>query len=121
MPLTAKSRRQNPRIPFACKFVAHNDQRLFHAWMVDLSISGFSFTATGQLLPVGSRFLLHMKSGYGLSPFNVRCEIVARRSFMAKQRPQAISIRYHVRFIDLPQKNVKEIEKLVQYSRRNSA
>lgn len=89
--------------------------------MIDLSVRGFSFSSDNNLLPVGSRFTLHMKSGYGLSPFNVRCEIKARKSVVAGSKSKKIVVKYSVVFLNLPVKSSEEIKNLIQYCRRNIA
>ena len=109
-----KNRRRFLRAPFFGALIAHDNHRVFQGSCVNISVLGLSFFTPVEFHPVGSKILVHVKPGSGLSPFNAICEVVSATKVVDANNSNKKAIKYGLRFVKIAPKIQEEIHAFTQ-------
>ena len=109
-----KNRRRFLRAAFYAPLIAHDNKRVLNGSCVNISVLGLSFFTPDEYHPVGSKILVHVKPGSGISAFNAVCEVVSAVRVVDSKDPNKKAMKYGMRFVKIAPKIQEEIHVFTQ-------
>jgi hypothetical protein len=100
-------RRRHVRAQYGCSLILHDNKNVYKGHSVEISAGGAGVVVPTQQLHPGQNVFLHFQPGDGVPPFNAICAIVSKQFMKSPTGPQAVHVRYGVKFTSLSQ-NVKD-------------
>jgi hypothetical protein len=118
----AFSRRGADRAEITVPIFGHNDEFFFTGHLISISVNGALVLINNPLLLPGQKVIFHMsENNVNVKSFNVLAQIV-RKNFSRQRLNVKSGLNYAVRFLDTPDKVIKQIEELIAlYHQVNTA
>jgi hypothetical protein len=102
-------RRRHARASYGGSIIVHNNESMWKAKGVEISVGGAALVIENAGLQPGQNLFLHFKPGDEVPPFNATCEIVSKQ-YVDQAKDSQAPVRYGVRFTNISQVSVQSLK-----------